>query len=105
MVATILQNEVYIGNLAQCKNRMIRHKVHKKLSVPKDNEVVVKNTHEAIIDVKTFNKVQDLLFSRDVIDNLIDYIYVQNDGNIIVSFKYKEKNQNALDFIKNNKLE
>lgn len=60
-VSHILKNEMYTGTLIQGKKKMISYKVHKQVDVPKENWIVVKNNHEAIIDIETFEKVQDII--------------------------------------------
>ncbi len=60
-VSHILKNEMYTGTLIQGKTKMISYKVHKQVDVPKENWIVVKNNHEAIIDIETFEKVQDII--------------------------------------------
>lgn len=60
-VSHILKNEMYTGTLIQGKKKMISYKVHKQVDVPKENWIVVKNNHEAIIDMETFEKVQDII--------------------------------------------
>ncbi len=59
-VRKILNNEVYIGNTVQGKRRTKSYKVHKVEAVPKEEWVVVPNTHEPIIDKETFEKAQEL---------------------------------------------
>lgn len=58
----ILHNEMYIGNMVQGKHKQSFGV--KKKSVNKDNWIIVKNTHEAIIDIDTWNKAQVLLERR-----------------------------------------
>ena len=64
-VRRILQNEMYIGNMVQGKNKTVSYKVHECKAVPKDDWIVVENTHEPIIDKKTFEKAQSL-FNRHI---------------------------------------
>lgn len=59
-VRNILNNEVYIGNTVQGKRKTKSYKVHKVEVVPKEEWVRVENTHEPIIDKKTFAKAQEL---------------------------------------------
>ena len=59
-VRKILNNEIYIGNTVQGKRRTKSYKIHKVESVPKEEWVVVPNTHEPIIDKETFEKAQEL---------------------------------------------
>lgn len=70
-VANILRNEMYTGTLIQGKKKMLSYKVHKLVDVPREDWIVVENNHEAIIDKKTFNKVQDII-NRDT--------RIKNDG-------------------------
>ena len=63
-VRRILTNEVYIGNLVQKKNEVISYKIHTAKAVDKQNRIIVKGTHEAIISKQDFDRVQSLL-SRD----------------------------------------
>ena len=59
-VRRILQNEMYIGNMVQGKNTTISYKIKQCRAIPKDEWIIVENTHEAIIDKDTFNKAQSL---------------------------------------------
>lgn len=56
-IAKILRNQVYIGILAQGKSRNLSYKNKKKVRNPKSAWIVVENTHEAIIDIDTWNTV------------------------------------------------
>ena len=60
-IAQILRNEAYIGNLVQGKITSMSYKVHKFKKVEKEEWSKVENTHEAIIDIDTWNKVQQRL--------------------------------------------
>ena len=51
--------------MVQGVNRTVNYKVHECRAVPKDEWIVVENTHEAIIDRETFDKAQSL-FGRNV---------------------------------------
>lgn len=60
-VRRILTNEVYIGNLVQKKNEVISYKIHTAKAVEKKNRIIVKGTHQPIISLRDFEKVQSLL--------------------------------------------
>lgn len=60
-VAQILRNEVYIGNLVQGKTTYVSYKNHKRKSVSANEWCRIPNTHEPIIDMETWNKVQSIL--------------------------------------------
>lgn len=57
----MLRNEVYIGNLVQGKKGYVSYKNHKSFVRPKSEWTKVENTHEAIIDIDTWNEVQRIL--------------------------------------------
>ena len=59
-IRNILSNEIYIGNTVQGKRRTKSYKIHKIENVPKEEWVVVPNTHEPIIDKEVFEKAQEL---------------------------------------------
>lgn len=63
-IAEILQNPLYIGHMAQGKSRRISYKTAKSVRVSRKNWIVVKNTHEPIIDETVFQKVGRLIASR-----------------------------------------
>ncbi|MGO5114420.1 recombinase family protein [Candidatus Avoscillospira sp. LCP25S3_F1] len=60
-VSTILKNRMYCGDMVQGRYRMKSYKVHIQEVVPKEDWYIVENTHEAIIDRASFEKVQCLL--------------------------------------------
>lgn len=63
-VRRILKNEMYLGDMIQGKNQKLSFKIKKCVATPKNEWYVVKGTHEAIIDRKTFEKAQSL-FNRN----------------------------------------
>lgn len=63
-LCNMLKNEVYIGNTVQNKRSIISYKVKKFKTIEKENQIRVENTHEAIIDKDTFEKVQCIIEKR-----------------------------------------
>lgn len=63
-IKTILTNELYIGHLIQGKRTTISYKNHKIINKDKSKWIRIENTHEAIIDDDTFNKVQIAMKER-----------------------------------------
>lgn len=57
-IHTILNNEVYIGNIVQNKYRNLSYKEKKHIRQPKENWIRVENQHEPIIDDDMFKEVQ-----------------------------------------------
>ena len=58
----LLQNEMYVGNMVQ--GRKIQRMRGKQRATDKEDWIIVKGTHEAIIDEDTWNKAQGLLKRR-----------------------------------------
>lgn len=59
-IKNVLTNQVYIGNTVQNKRSRISYKNRKLRTNPKEEWVIVENTHEPIIDKVTFEKVQKM---------------------------------------------
>lgn len=60
MVKIILHNPVYLGLLAQGKQRSAHYKGQPCAAVPQELWTVVEHTHEPIIDSETFYRVQEI---------------------------------------------
>ena len=63
-VSEMLRNETYIGNMVQGRTIKINYKSRKCIRQRPENWIIVKNTHEPLVDIETFNKVQKILDSR-----------------------------------------
>ena len=63
-IKKILTNELYIGNLIQGKRTTVSYKNHKIINKNKSNWIKKENTHDSIIDIYTFNKVQEMIKKR-----------------------------------------
>ncbi len=59
-IRSILNNQIYIGNLAQQKTTTISHKNHKSIKKEMSDWVIAENTHEAIIDKNLWDKCQEI---------------------------------------------
>ena len=60
-IEEMLTNETYIGNMTQGRRRKINYKSKKEIRTPKEEWIIIENTHEAIIDKKIFDTVGELL--------------------------------------------
>lgn len=58
-IHTILNNEVYIGNVVQNKYNNLSYKDKRKVKQPQDKWIRVTGMHEAIIDADIFREVQE----------------------------------------------
>lgn len=63
-VKTILTNELYLGHLIQGKRTTVSYKNHKIIKKEEKSWIRRENTHEAIIDRKTFQMVQKRIKER-----------------------------------------
>lgn len=60
-IKAILTNRIYVGDTVQGKTKKINYKLKKVVKNKPNDFIIVKNTHEAIIDRDTFEFVQTLL--------------------------------------------
>ena len=65
-VDNILKNRTYTGDLIQGKMKKVSHKVHKTMRVAEDDWIVIPNHHKALIEMEEFNKVQEILYERNI---------------------------------------
>lgn len=63
-IASMLTNEIYIGNMVQGKYGSISYLSKKNKPRPKEDWYIVENTHEPIIERALWNQVQDILSKR-----------------------------------------
>lgn len=59
-VKEMLNNPVYIGNLAQQRTTTVSYKNHKTIRRPESEWIVVENTHEAIVSKEVWNKCREI---------------------------------------------
>lgn len=64
VISRSLHNEMYIGNMVQCKKRKINYKLKKVIDMPKEDWIIVPNTHEPIIEKEKFYAVQEILKTK-----------------------------------------
>ena len=60
-ISGMLTNEIYIGNMVQGKYGSVSYKTKINKPRPKEEWLIVRNTHEPIIDRALWNKVQDMI--------------------------------------------
>lgn len=59
MIARILVNKVYIGDCLRGKTQNISYKSKKRIHIRRNEQIVTKNTHEAIISEEMFDKIHN----------------------------------------------
>lgn len=100
-IAQMLKNEVYIGNLVQGKTTYVSYKNHKSKKVDKKDWVRVENTHEPIIDMETWNKVQSILgkhlrpTKKGQINYLTSKVYCECCGKAFMRNVYSVKGEKS----------
>ena len=57
-IEEMLTNETYIGNMTQGRRRKINYKSKKEIRTPKEEWIIIENTHEAIVSYEDFAKAQ-----------------------------------------------
>lgn len=87
-IKTMLQNEVYVGNLVQGRRKSRFFDGMNEIRLDKKDWIVVKNTHEPIVSQELFDTVQkELAKTREkYFENLGKYDKISNKENI---FKQK----------------
>ncbi len=63
-IAKILSNEMYTGTLVQGKSHHVSYKNKKRKKVAPDKWVRIPNAHEPVIDMETWERVQERLHSN-----------------------------------------
>lgn len=87
-IKKILKDEVYIGNLVQYKTTTVSYKNKTVIKNDINKQIIVKNTHEKIIDKRLWNNVQKRLESnakstkKGSIHILANKLYCQNCNSI-----------------------
>ena len=103
-IKDILSNPTYIGNMAQRKSEKISYKIKKHKKIPKKEWIVVENTHEPIVDKKTFETVQQLLKQKSYgktenkTEHLLGGLLVCGDCGFPITFR-REKRKDKKEFI------
>jgi hypothetical protein len=67
-IVKIVKNPVYLGHMVNHKNVTRSYKIKKRIDIPVENQIVVENTHEALVDASTFeiaNKMVKVKKKRD----------------------------------------
>ena len=60
-IKRILTNPIYIGTIVQNKSKKISYKSKKRIKLPEQEYTIIKNHHEAIINIEIWNSVQKKL--------------------------------------------
>lgn len=95
-ITRIVSNPVYLGTMVGAKTEKPSFRRKERIINTKENQIIVKNRHEPIIDIETFNKCQALKEkfknnrNRKYDDIFKGLIYCKECGSIS-TLKHKEK--------------
>lgn len=110
MINRIIENKVYIGVLEQGKTTKLNYKSTRIVDVSKDNWIVIKDTHEAIISKSIFelaNKMmlRDLNTANQKTNLLAGMLYCKDCGSSMIRRKLKKTKGEEIFYIcsENNK--
>ncbi len=65
IIRRILTNPTYAGHLTQNTTRKISYKIDKKVRLPQNEWIVIKNTHEPIVSQEDFDAAAEILSKRN----------------------------------------
>lgn len=84
-VKNLLSRQVYIGHMVQGKKRQSFYENRGQYKKPREEWVVVENTHEPLIDRETFDKVQTLAQRRNAeyFETLGRFTHLETTENIL----------------------
>lgn len=108
MVLSILRDPVYCGNMERNKRPTLSFKNRKRLYVPKEDRIVVKNTHEGIVSEEVWTQVQQMLDKRKntnksgiTYDNIFKGLVKCPDCNYALTPKkdYRLNKKDTIDFV------
>lgn len=89
-VKNILSRQVYIGHMVQGTKRQSFYENRGQYMKPREDWIVVENTHEPLIDRETFDKVQELAQRKktEYFDNLGRFTHLKTTENILKGLVY-----------------
>jgi site-specific DNA recombinase len=85
IIKGILAHPVYIGHMVQGRKKQSFYEGKRQTYVDKENWIIVRNTHEPIIDEETFEKVQIIANRRktEYHERLGKFSYLEHTENIL----------------------
>ncbi|HEM2777236.1 TPA: recombinase family protein [Streptococcus suis] len=108
MILSILRDPVYCGNMERNKRPTLSFKNRKRLYVPKEDRIVVKDTHEGIVSEEVWTQVQQMLDKRKntnksgiTYDNIFKGLVKCPDCNYALTPKkdYRLNKKDTIDFV------
>ena len=66
MIDRVVQNRVYIGDLIQKERKCVNHRIYKLVYQEESERLIVHNHHAPLVSKEDFEKVNELLYGRDI---------------------------------------
>ena len=98
-VVHILERKEYLGHTVNFKTEKISYKVKSSVENPEEKQAVFKNTHEPIIDLATWERVQELRKQRkrpnryDEVGLFSGMLFCADCGHVMYQQRYQNKNR------------
>jgi len=85
IIKSLLAHPVYIGHMVQGRKKQSFYEGKRQTYVDKENWIIVRNTHDPIIDEETFEKVQHIANQRktEYHERLGKFSYLEHTENIL----------------------
>ena len=96
-VVHILERKEYLGHTVNFKTEKISYKVKSSVENPEEKQAVFKNTHEPIIDLATWERVQELRKQRkrpnryDEVGLFSGLLFCADCGSVLYQQRYENK--------------
>ena len=102
-VVHILERKEYLGHTVNFKTEKISYKVKSSVENPEEKQAVFENTHEPIIDLATWERVQELRKQRkrpnryDEVGLFSGILFCADCGSVMYQQRYENKTRNKTD--------
>lgn len=108
IIKSILAHPVYIGHMVQGRKKQSFYEGKRQTYVDKENWIVVRHTHEPIIDEETFEKVQQIANQRkreyteletlttEIANDVVKRVTVYKDGGIEIELALRDELEKLL---------
>ena len=97
MIVHILERKEYLGHTVNFKTEKISYKVKTSVENPEEKQVIFENTHEPIIDLATWERVQELRKQRkrpnryDEVGLFSGLLFCADCGSVLYQQRYENK--------------
>ena len=96
-IVHILERKEYLGHTVNFKTEKVSYKVKSSVENPEEKQVIFENTHEPIIDLATWERVQELRKQRkrpnryDEVGLFSGLLFCADCGSVLYQQRYENK--------------